>query len=180
MKKGEKKWAMLPDLYMIMITTFDPFGEDSMVYTFENICREFPHIEYRDGLKFIYFNVIGKKCVARAKKELLTYLNHSKIESVTNEHVAHIHDYVTHVKQSAEVRERYMTIGEMMDRSKAEGEQDGRKKSLVELLQEILSDWGPIPEELQAQLENGDEETLKRWTKLAARAESIQEFLEQI
>lgn len=55
---------------MIMITNFDPFGEDSMVYTFENTCKEFPHIEYRDGLKFIYFNVTGKKCVTQAKKRI--------------------------------------------------------------------------------------------------------------
>ena len=168
---------------MIMITNFDPFGEDSMVYTFENTCKEFPHIEYRDGLKFIYFNVTGKKCVTQAKKELLTYLNDSKIESVTNDHAAHIHNYVTHVKQSAEVRERYMTIGEMMDMSKAEGlaeglargEQIGRKNLIIG----ILDDLGPIPEELQIRLEAADQETLIRWTKVAARAESIQEFMEQ-
>ena len=180
LKSGEKKWGRLPDLYMIMITNFDPFGEDSMVYTFENICREFPHIEYRDGLKFIYFNVTGKKCVAQTKKELLTYLNHSKIESVTNEHVAHIHDYVTHVKQSAEVRERYMTIGEMMDRSKvqglAEGELIGRKKLLIDILEE----WGPLPEALEEQVKNADEATVVKWAKLATRAESMQEFLELI
>ena len=79
-KIGEKKWGMLPDLYMIMITTFDPFGQDSMVYTFENTCKEFPEIKYRDGLKFIYFNTTGKKCVVQAKKELLTYLNNGSIE----------------------------------------------------------------------------------------------------
>ena len=70
LKRGEKKWSRLPDLYMIMITTFDPFGEDSMVYTFENTCKEFPLLEYRDGLKFIYFNTTGKKCVAQAKKRI--------------------------------------------------------------------------------------------------------------
>ena len=180
LKAGDKKWSKLPDLYMIMITTFDPFGKDSMVYTFENACREFPHLEYQDGLKFIYFNTAGKKCVARAKKELLTYLNHSKIENITNKHVAHIHDYVTHVKQSAEVRERYMTIGEMMDRSKvqglAEGELIGRKKLLID----ILEDWGPLPEELKEQVKNADEATVVKWAKLAARAENMQEFLKWI
>ena len=110
------------------------------------------------------------------KKELLTYFNHSKIENIANEHVAHIHDYVTHVKQSAEVRERYMTIGEMMDRSKAEGERLGRIKSLFN----ILEDFGEVPKELQMQIENADEAMLIKWTKLAARAESMQEFLELI
>ena len=184
LKSGEKKWSRLPDLYMIMITTFDPFGGDSMVYTFQNICREDPDLEYGDGLKFIYFNITGKKNAARAQKELLTYLNRSKIENVTNNRVAHIHDYVRHVKQAAEVRERYMTIGEMMDMSKeeglAEGKHIGRKDALLELLQEMLGALGQIPEGLQAGLESADEETLKQWTKLAARAESIEGFLAQI
>ena len=188
LKSGEKRWDRLPDLYMIMITTFDPFGKDSMVYTFKNTCEEFPEIQYQDGLKFIYFNITGKKNAAQAKKELLTYLNHSKIENVTSNHVSHIHDYVRHVKQSAEVRERYMTIGEMMDMSKeegraegltegrAEGQRLGRKNAIID----ILEDLGPIPEEFMCRLDNTDEETLKRWNKLAARAESMEEFLQQI
>ena len=57
--------------------------------------------------------------------QLLSYLKHSKIENVTNEKISHIHDYVTTVKQSAEVRDRYMTIGEMLDASKAEGRLEG-------------------------------------------------------
>ena len=184
LKSGEKKWSRLPDLYMIMITSFDPFGGDSMVYTFENICREDPDLKYGDGLKFIYFNITGKKNVARAQKELLTYLNRSKIESVTNDQVAHIHDYVRHVKQSAEVRERYMTIGEMMDMSKeegrAEGMVEGQRLGLKNLILGVLSELGPIPEELQARLEPENKETLIQWAKFAARAESIEEFLEQI
>ncbi|MBQ8815932.1 MAG: hypothetical protein IJZ84_01460 [Lachnospiraceae bacterium] len=80
-----------------------------------------------------------------------------------------------------------MTIGEMMDRSKAEGlaeglargEQIGRKKSLINLVYSMLNDLGQISEELHVRLENADEETLMRWTKLAAKAESLQEFLEQ-
>ena len=184
LKSGEKKWSRLPDLYMIMITTFDPFGGDSMVYTFENICREDPDLKYGDGLKFIYFNVTGKKNAAQAQKELLTYLNRSKIESVTNDQVAHIHDYVRHVKQSAEVRERYMTIGEMMDMSKEEGRTEGmvegQRLGLKNLILGVLSELGPIPEGLQARLEPENEETLIQWAKFAARAESIEEFLEQI
>ena len=103
---------------------------------------------------------------------MLTYLNYSKIESVTNNNVAHIHECVTHVKQSAEVRERYMTIGEMMDRSKAEG--------ICKALLSILEELGGVSEELQARIENADEATIIQWTKHASRAESLQEFLEEI
>lgn len=91
-----------PDVYMIIIANYDPFDEDSMVYTFENVCKEFPDLEYKDGLKFIYFNTTGTKNIKKAKKELLTYLNHSKIKNVTNRDIAQIHDYVNSVKQSAD------------------------------------------------------------------------------
>ena len=48
------------------------------------------------------------------------------------------------------------------------------------LLIKILSDLGPVSKELQSAIQNSDDATLKQWTKLASRAESMQEFLEQI
>ena len=192
LKSGEKNWNKLPDLYMITITNYDPFGEDSMVYTFENACKEFPKLEYRDGLKFIYFNTAGNFNAPKAKKELLTYLNSSRIENVTNDDIAQLHNYVSSVKHSAEVQGRFMTVGEWIDACAAEavakaaaeamecgleqGERIGRIKSLLD----FLTNLGPIPEDFEARLQNIDEDTLKKWTKLAARAECMEEFLEQI
>ena len=48
------------------------------------------------------------------------------------------------------------------------------------LLIKILSDLGPVSKELQSAIQNSDDATLKQWTKLASRAETMQEFLEQI
>ena len=137
LKSGEKNWDMLPDLYMIMITTFDPFGKGGMIYTFENTCKEYPDVENKDGLKYIYFNTTGTKGGTETIKQLLSYLKHSKIENVTNEKISHIHDYVEAVKQSAEVRDRYMTIGEMLDASKAEGIEIGRLEMVKNLMQSM-------------------------------------------
>ena len=196
LKSGEKNWNKLPDLYMVTITNYDPFGQDSMVYTFENTCKEFPELEYRDGLKFIYFNAKGNLNTSKAKKELLTYLNSSKIENVTNDNIAQLHNYVSSVKQSAEVQGKFMTMGEWMDAYAAEyaaeyaatavaeatasamikGEQIGLCKALLN----ILADLGPVPEEIETRIRNLDEETIKQWTRLAAKAESLDEFLEQI
>ena len=192
LKSGERNWDMLPDLLMIVITNFDPFGEDSMVYTFENVCKEFPDLEYRDGPKFIYFNTTGKLNIQKAKKELLTYLNNSKINNVTNDDIAQIHQYVNHVKQSAEVENQYMTLGELIDHGRAEaraealaeGRAEGRAEGCAEgriaSLLDILNDLGSIPEELQARFQQVDEETLKKWVKLAAKVDSIDAFLESI
>ncbi len=208
LKSGEKNWNKLPDLYMVTITNYDPFGKDSMVYTFENTCKEFPELEYIDGLKFIYFNAKGTLNATKAKKELLTYLNSSRIENVTNDDIAQLHNYVSSVKHSAEVQGDFMTIGELMDAYAAEaatkafdegeqsgfvkGEQSGFTKGeqsgfvkgeaagRTKVLLDFLADLGPIPEEFHARLQDIDEDTLKCWSKLAARADGMEEFLEQI
>ncbi|MBR3762299.1 MAG: hypothetical protein IKK59_06105 [Lachnospiraceae bacterium] len=188
LKSGEKNWNKLPDLYMVTITNYDPFGEDSMVYTFENSCKEFPDLEYKDGLKFIYFNAKGNLNTQKAKKELLTYLNSSKIENVTNNDIAQLHNYVSNLKQSAEVQGKFMTMGEWMDAYTAdvvaEAEQTGFRKGeesgRVKVLLDILADLGAAPDDFQARLQNIDDVTLKCWTKFASRAESMEEFLEQI
>ncbi len=61
LESGEKNWDMFPDLYVIMITSYDPFGYDYMMYTIHNKCDELPELEYKDGLKYIYFYTKGKK-----------------------------------------------------------------------------------------------------------------------
>ena len=204
---------------MIFITNYDPFGRDSMVYTFDNTCKEFPDLEYKDGLKFIYFNTTGNLNATRAKKELLNYLNDSKIERVTNENIARLHHYVSSVRDSAEVQSDYMTLGEWIDwnleeltesrvaekmkcitqeyerfivenreRGLAEGRErglvEGRERGLAEgrksILLDTLADLGVVPDEVQARLQEIDEDTLKQWIKLAARADSMEAFLQQI
>ena len=160
LKRGEKNWDKLPDLYMIMITTFDPFGKGGMIYTFENTCKEYPDVENKDGLKYIYFNTTGTKGGTKSIKQLLSYLKHSKIENVTNEKISHIHEYVEAVKQSAEVRDRYMTIGEMLDASRAEGRLEGSidmcirfvKKGVI-TLSEAASQLGMTEEEIAEKMQ---------------------------
>ena len=59
MKSGETDFEKLPNLYVITITNFDPFGYDYMMYTIKNSCVEEPELEYEDGLRFVYFNTKG-------------------------------------------------------------------------------------------------------------------------
>ena len=131
LESGEKNWCNLPDLYVIMISNFDPFGYDYMMYTIHNKCVELPELEYKDGLKYIYFYTKGTKGGSEEIKALLSYLRHSIIENVTDEATQSIHDVVEKIKQSAEVRGKYMTIGEIMDYNKAVGYAEGREEGLA-------------------------------------------------
>lgn len=56
---------------------------------------------------------------------------------------------------------------------KQEGMQQAKQEDVLELLEEI----GTIPEMLEKQIrEQCDMEVLKRWLKLAAKVETIEEF----
>ena len=59
----------------------------------------------------------------------------------------------------------------------AAGREAGIAEGRIQVLTDILADLGPIPDELRTEIQNLDEEALKRWTKLAARVENMEEFL---
>ena len=61
LQNGEKDFAKLPNLYVITLLNYDPFGYDYMMYTVKNKCEEVPDLQYGDGLQFIYFNTKGTK-----------------------------------------------------------------------------------------------------------------------
>ena len=94
LESGEKNWSNLPDLYVIMISNYDPFGYDYMMYTIHNKCEELPELEYKDGLKYIYFYTKGKNDGNKEISTLLSYLQHSIIENVKDEATQSIHDAV--------------------------------------------------------------------------------------
>ncbi len=61
MKSGETDFLKLPNLYVLTITNYDPFGYDYMMYRIRNRCEEVPQLQYDDGLEFIYFYTGGQK-----------------------------------------------------------------------------------------------------------------------
>ncbi|MGN0343215.1 MAG: hypothetical protein ACI4DO_10530, partial [Roseburia sp.] len=61
------------------------------------------------------------------------------------------------------------------------GEEIGQKRGKAESVLELLEEYGPIPQELMTKVmaeENLD--ILKKWHKLAAKVESIEEFAERM
>jgi hypothetical protein len=65
----------------------------------------------------------------------------------------------------------------MLSEDRAEGRIEGKVTSILE----ILSDLGDVPENLKARIEaEKNLETLKDYLKKAARAKSLDQFLEEI
>ncbi len=82
---------------------------------------------------------------------MLLYLNSSKTEHVTNKSIAKLHNYVTDIKQEAEVINRFMTVGEWLDY-----------------------------EVRDAKILLADEDMVSNWIIIAACSNTVTEFLEQI
>ena len=177
LKSGEKNFARLPNLYIITILNFDPFGRDRMVYTVRDKCEEDPELEYEDGLKFCYYYTRGTQGGNAALKALLTYMQDSREENVTDEVTAELHSYVSRMKILPEVKNAYMTLDELLYYANIEEREEAVIDTMIQAIQDLLEDYGDIPERVMKCLrETKDKDILKKWHKLAAKANSIEAF----
>lgn len=177
MKSGKNDFTKMPDVFIITITNYDPFGKDYMMYTVRNRCEEVPEMEYSDGLRFIYFYSKGTKGGSEAIKAMLKYLENSVAENAADDATREIHRYISRVKEHPEVRMGYMKFEEIIASE--------RKEAAIEVcihnILDLLEDLGPVPAELSRKLyETDDMEVLKKYLKLAARVGSMDEFIEKM
>lgn len=177
LKSGEEDFEKLPNLYVITITNYDPFGEDYMMYTLRNRCEEIPTMEYEDGLQFIYFNTMGTKGGNEAIRKLLKYIQNSKECNVTDDATRELHKYVSRVRVQPEVRLEYMKFDEIIAYERRDATIEAKQGDIIELLME----YGEIPLEVHEKIEKEvSEDVLKKWHKLAAKVETIEEFIENM
>ena len=181
MRRGDDDFSGMPNLYVITILNFDPFGHDYMMYTIENRCVEIDSLKYNDGLKFIYFYAGGIKGGNGEIKTMLQYLQHSTEDNASDESTKELHNYVSKVKTMPEVREEYMRFEELIAFQRKDAAQETKKITMIQDTIDLLEDYGDIPDSLQKKLEATDDiDLLKKYHKLAARAESIEAFEKQL
>ena len=181
LKSGERDFSKLPNLYVITILNYDPFGYDYMMYNVRNQCKEVPELEYEDGLYYIYFYTDGTKGGTPEIKAMLNYIKESTQENVTNEATRKIHDYANKVKVEPEVRDAYMTFEDKIYYERKDATKEATLNTTIQCICNLLEDYGPIPDELVNRLNNEkDICTLTKWHKLAAKADSIEEFTKAI
>ena len=177
MQRGENDFSRLPDLFVITILNYDPFGCGYMMYTVENHCIEVPDLKYGDGLKFLYFYTGGTKGGSEEIGNMLRYLQHSTAENAMDTSTKELHDYVSRVKTIPEVRQGYMSLSERFFYERQEGIKEGAKEATVENILALLEDYGEIPKELKEKLNSvEDMALLKKYLKLAAKVDGIAEF----
>ena len=180
LKSGEKNFSKLPNLYILTITDFDPFGQDYMVYRVRNKFEDIPEMEYEDGLRYLYYYTEGKKGGSPEIGAVLRYLQESTLSNVTDGVVQKIHRYVTDVKVRPEVKFEYMTFEEYVELQKYGIARKTRKETMVEAIVDLLEEFGEVPESVREKLMKKEPEYLRRWLKLAAKAESLEVFIQQL
>ncbi len=180
LKPGDNFNDLRPS-YVIFICTFDPFGKGLYRYTFEERCLECD-IPLGDETCKIFLNTKGTN-EADVPEELVHFLRYMEqstdeyVAGVTEESIIQLHEKVTELKQWQELEERYMTFEEMLRNREEKGKAEGKIEDLLLLLTEL----GELPETLREQImAERNPDILKKWLLLAAKATSIEAFMEKM
>lgn len=167
-------YSQLKNVIIIMVLPYDPFGYDRIIYTVKNQCLEEPTLIYDDGALNLFLYVKGKKgAISKKLKELLHYMENTTRNNAVNDSLQELHSMVDQIKHNKEVSISYMKLYER--------ERMMRHDALADPIKDILSDLGPIPENILTQIDSErNPATLSHWLKLAARANTLEEFAEEI
>lgn len=176
----------MPNTYVIFICDFDPFGKGKYRYTFRNCCLESQVLELADGCESIFLSTKGENDseVPRKLVKFLQYVG-SDLETSTydygDEYVRKLQNSVRQIKKSREMKERFMIWREMLSDERNEGRKEGRVEVGIETIFMLLESLGNIPEKLRERImKEQDNNVLKQWIMLAAKSETIEEFIEKM
>ena len=124
-KKGQP-YDKLKKSIVIFICTFDFFGDDRSVYTFENICLENAEIKLKDKCSTIFVNIGGKR--DGLSEDLTKLLDYFKTGTPMDAYTQGLQEEVEEARYDDEWRTNYMTFEMMMEEKKQEGRAEGRKE----------------------------------------------------
>ena len=113
-EKG-KDYEALNKSYVIFICTYDPFGEDRYIYTFENCCLENTDIRLGDEAVKVVVNTEGT--VGEISEELKDTLRFIAGKAPKTAYAKELEQAVDEVKKSEKWRREFMTLL-MRDREK--------------------------------------------------------------
>jgi predicted transposase/invertase (TIGR01784 family) len=131
-------YANLPKLWVIFITSYDPFGAGRMVYTVRRKCEELPELEYDDGDETLYLYVKGEpeKNTSKELIQLLHFLGETNRENACNPGLRKLLEYIDDLRRDPDVKEAYMHwevfIQSERDEAREKGREEERVKTRIE------------------------------------------------
>ena len=129
----------LPDIFMIWILPYDPFGDDRMIYTVKNMVVENNQIVYNDGSTKLFLYTKGTKGGSKELKDLLTYMEHTTFANAVDSDLKEIQEIVDNVKADSRERERFMTLQEMIYYEKRDSREAGYQAGLIEGIKGVIT-----------------------------------------
>ncbi|MGN0354683.1 MAG: Rpn family recombination-promoting nuclease/putative transposase [Muricoprocola sp.] len=171
-------YAELPNVYVLFVCDFDPFGEKKYRYTFTRRCEKVSELSLQDGCTSIFLSTRGENAEEVPEKlvKFLAFVRADLEESETDfedPFIKRLQETIHRIKKSREMEERYMIFEEMLRDERAEGRAEGR----AEFILEVLNELGEISEELCDKILNEKNlDILTKWFKAALKSDSIEEF----
>ncbi len=190
LKSGDESFDNMPNLYVITITNYDPFGHDYMMYRIRNCCQEIPELIYDDGLEFLYFYTGGHRGGNDNIKAMLNYFQNSTRENVTDRTTEDISEIVEQVRNLPKVRNEYMTLGDIIDIEREEATEEATRKAEEKEKQKLndmtrnhilmyFQSKGAIPDGLVDELkEIDDAEQLQSCYEKALEMQEINDYIQ--
>lgn len=186
LKSGERGFDKMNPLYIIIICNYDPYGKKKYCYTFDNQCKEVPGLRLGDEVTKLLLSTKGEN-EEEVSKELVDFLhyvtesNENGLPDECDERLKRLHESIREIKASADMEVEYMKMEERERIIRDEGKQIGIINGKIESVLEFLEDKGEVPEKVKAEIfAETDPEVLKKWLRLAAKSETIEEFCKEI
>ena len=157
------RYDRLPNVVIIVILPYDPFGQNRMVYTIENHCVEDASVCYDDGVKKIFLYTKGTEGnPGRELQDMLKYMEESTEENVTNPDIEKVHRFVQKIKHKAEIGVNYMKSWEWDEMIREEATREGMEQGLAQGLEQGIEQG--IEQGLEQGLEQARNENIAQMT----------------
>ena len=115
----------------------------------------------------------------------ITESNEHGLPEECDERLRRLHESIQEIKTSTSVEVEYMKMEEreriIRDEGVEFGKQIGIINGKIEAVLELLEDKGEVPEKVKTEIfAETNLEVLKKWLRLAAKSETIEEFCKEI
>lgn len=135
-----------------------------------------------DGNITVFLSTKGTN-IGEVPKELVKFLDFvgadldKSTENFDDDFVKSLQNSVASIKNSREMEERFMLLELMLQDERRDGKLEGKAEAIINLLEEI----DVIPEKIKKTImSEKNPDKLDGWLKLAAKANSIEQFLSKM
>lgn len=166
-ERGED-YKKLKNSYVIFICTFDPFGKNEPVYTFENRCNERLDLKLNDGCVKMFLNPDGDAAKLTSREDLQALFRFLKHNEASDGFTRRLKNAVAKAVAHGEWEVEYMTLlmrdQENREKGRAEGRAEGLE-SLVNVLKPLLPDFQAVFLKIREQKQYADvtEEQVRKY-----------------